>query len=267
MTAVPVRILLHTLAGLTYALVLGPIVIVVVTAFSPTEFFAFPPPGLSLRWFETFFANESLRGAFVRSLSLAALSSALATVVGTMAALYISRRRGWHITLMQSLFLAPLIFPAIVFGLALLLFYRLIGGVPEFLGLVIAHAILGTPFVVRSVSASVLAVDPALEEASQSLRASPLKTFRLVTMPLIWPGIISGALFAFILSLGELNTALFLTGPGVNTLPIEIFSYLQFQGGQLVIAAASAVQVGIIVALVIAVERVVGLRRIVRTPS
>jgi putative spermidine/putrescine transport system permease protein len=264
---VSARILLIGLAALTYVLVLGPIIIVLVTAFSPSEFFAFPPPGVSVRWFHAFFANESLRGAFMRSLSLAALSSALATVLGTMAALYIARRRGWLITVLQSLFLAPLIFPAIVFGLALLLFFKLIGGVPEFPGLVIAHAILGTPFVVRSVSASVLAVDPALEEAGQSLRASPFKTFLLVIMPLIWPGIISGGLFAFILSLGELNTALFLTGPGITTLPIEIFSYLQFQGGQLVIAAASAVQVGIIVVLVIAAERIVGLRRIVRSPS
>jgi putative spermidine/putrescine transport system permease protein len=262
-----VRLVLLTLAGLTYLLVLGPILIVLVTAFSPTEFFVFPPPGFSLRWFRSFFENESLRGAFMRSLWLAALSCAVATTLGTMAALYIARRRRLLFTVLQGLFLAPLIFPAIVLGLALLLFFKLIGGIPDFLGLVIAHAILGTPFVVRSVSASVLAVDPVLEEASQSLRAGPLRTFLLVTMPLIWPGIVSGALFAFILSLGELNTALFLTGPGVTTLPIEIFSYLQFQGGQLVIAAASAVQVGIILILVVAVERLVGLRRIVHSPS
>jgi putative spermidine/putrescine transport system permease protein len=239
------RVLLLTLAGLTYVLVLGPILIVLVTAFSPTEFFVFPPPGVSLRWFHAFFENESLRGAFLRSLWLAVLSCVVATTLGTMAALFIARRRGLVFTVLQSLFLAPLIFP----------------------GLVIAHAVLGTPFVVRAVSASVLAVDPVLEEASQSLRAGPFRTFLLITMPLIWPGIVSGALFAFILSLGELNTALFLTGPGVTTLPIEIFSYLQFQGGQLVIAAASAVQVGIVVVLVVVVERLVGLRRIVRSPS
>jgi putative spermidine/putrescine transport system permease protein len=258
------RILLLVLTGLSYLLVLGPILIVIVTAFSPTEFFVFPPPGLSLRWFYAFFENESLRDAFVRSLLLAALSCAVSTVLGTMAALFIARRRGFLCTILQSLFLAPLIFPAIVFGLSLLLFFKLIGGVPEFPSLVIAHSILGMPFVVRAVSGSLLAVDPVLEEASQSLRAGPLRTFLLVTMPLIWPGIISGALFAFILSLGELNTALFLTGPGVTTLPIEIFSYLQFQGGQLVIAAASAVQVGIILVLVVAAERLIGLRRIVR---
>ena len=261
------RALLIALAGLSYLLVLGPILIVIVTAFSPTEFFVFPPPSLSLRWFAAFFETESLRDAFVRSVWLAALSCVCATVVGTMAALAIARRRGWVFTTLQSLFLAPLIFPAIVFGLSLLMFFKLIGGVPAFPGLVIAHTILGTPFVVRAVSASVLAVDPVLEEASASLRAGPLRTFRLVTLPLIWPSIISGALFAFILSLGELNAALFLTGPGVTTLPIEIFSYLQFQGGQLVIAAASAVQVGIILVLVVAVERLIGLRRIVRSPS
>lgn len=84
-------------------------------------------------------------------------------------------------------------------------------------------------------------------------------------MPLIWPGILSGAMFAFIVSFGELNTALFLTGPGVTTLPIEIFSYLQFQGGQLVIAAASAVQVGMIALIVLLVERMVGLTRVIRS--
>lgn len=263
----PTRIVLLALAALTYVLVLGPILIVLVTAFSPTEFFVFPPPGISLRWFVAFIDNDSLRGAFVRSLWLATLSCLAATILGTMAALATARRRGLGATILQSLFLAPLIFPAIVFGLALLLYYKLIGGVPEFPGLVIAHAILGTPFVLRAVTASVLAVDPVLEEAGQSLRAGPITTFRLVTLPLIWPGIVSGALFAFILSLGELNTALFLTGPGVTTLPIEVFSYLQFQGGQLVIAAASAVQVGVILILVIAAERLVGLRRIVRSPS
>jgi putative spermidine/putrescine transport system permease protein len=259
------RVLLLILAGLTYLLVIGPIVIVVVTAFSPTEFFVFPPPGLSVRWFAAFFANDSLRAAFTFSLELALISAILAAVLGTMAALYVARRRGWIANLLQVLFLAPLIFPAIVFGLSLLIFYKMIGGVPVLPGLVIAHVVLGMPFVVRSVSSSVLAVDPVLEEAGQSLRANPLRNFWYVTLPLIWPGILSGAVFAFILSLGELNTALFLTGPGMTTLPIEIFSYLQFQGGQLVIAAASAVQVLMVVLLVFVAERLVGLRRIVRS--
>lgn len=259
------HIILVALAGLTYLLVLGPIVIVLITAFSPTDFFVFPPPGLSLRWFTAFFNTDSLRSAFLRSLQIACASAILATILGSMAALFVARRKGFLASLLQTLFLAPLIFPAIVLGLALLLFFKLIGGMPEFVGLVLAHSILGMPFVIRAVSASLLAVDPVLEEASQSLRAGPLRTFGLIILPLIWPGILSGAMFAFILSFGELNTALFLTGPGVTTLPIEIFSYLQFQGGQLVIAAASAVQVGMIAVMVVVLERLVGLSRVVRS--
>lgn len=259
------RALLVGLAVFSYAVVLVPILIVVVTAFSSSEFFAFPPKGFSTRWFEAFFASESMRGAFLRSLQIATIAALLATVLGTMASLVIARRKGMLINLAQSAFLAPLIFPAIVLGLALLIFYKRIGGVPEFLGLVIAHSVLGLPFVVRSVTSSLLAVDPALEEAGQSLKASPFAVFRFVVMPLIWPGMLAGGIFAFILSLGELNTALFLTGPGVTTLPIEIFSYLQFQGGQLVIAAASAVQVMMIVVIVLIAERLIGLKRIVRS--
>ena len=97
------RALLIGLAGLTYLLVLGPILIVLVTAFSPTEFFVFPPPSLSLRWFRAFFDNESLRDAFLRSLWLAALSCAVATVLGTMAALAIARRRGFAFTISAGL--------------------------------------------------------------------------------------------------------------------------------------------------------------------
>ncbi len=259
------RAVLLLLAGLTYLLVLGPILIVLITAFSASEFFAFPPKGLSLRWFVTFFATDSMRDAFLRSMQIAVVSAAAATILGTMASLSVARRKGLAVVLLQALFLAPLIFPAIVLGLSLLLFYKLIGGMPDFLGLAIAHTILGIPFVIRSVSASLLTVDPVLEEASQSLRAGPWRTFALILMPLIWPGILSGAMFAFIVSFGELNTALFLTGPGVTTLPIEIFSYLQFQGGQLVIAAASAVQVGMIALIVLLVERMVGLTRVIRS--
>ena len=106
-----------------------------------------------------------------------------------------------------------------------------------------------------------------MEEAGQSLKASPVDVFIFIIAPLIWPGMLAGGIFAFILSLGELNTALFLTGPGVTTLPIEIFSYLQFQGGQLVIAAASAIQVFMIIAIVLIAERLIGLKRIVRSES
>jgi putative spermidine/putrescine transport system permease protein len=260
----PAAILLVLLAGAAYLLVLGPILLVVASAFSAADFFSFPPSGPSLRWFTSFFATPELRAAFALSLELAFLAASTATVCGGLAAYYLARRQGWLASLAQGLFLAPLVFPTIVLGLALLLFYRAIGGLPLFLGLLIAHTVIGSPFALRAVLASLQALDPRLEEAGRSLGAGPWRSFRLVTLPLIWPGLLSGWTFAFIVSFGELNTALFLTGPGTTTLPIEIFSYLQFQGGQLVIAAASALQVGLILVVVLAVERLVGLTRILR---
>ncbi|MGH8713055.1 MAG: ABC transporter permease [Casimicrobiaceae bacterium] len=120
------------------------------------------------------------------------------------------------------------------------------------------------PYCFRTVLASVQALDPSLEEAGQSLGAGPISALFRIILPLIWQGVLSGWLFAFIVSFGELNTALFLSGPGLTTLPIEIFSYLQFQGSQLVIAAASTLQIGLIVLMVAAIERIVGMGRIIR---
>jgi putative spermidine/putrescine transport system permease protein len=249
--------------AVAFALIIVPILIVVITAFSPGDYFEFPPRGLSTRWFVEFFRLKEMRNAFTLSLELALLAATLATIFGTMGALFLARRRGVLAGLLQSLFLAPLVFPTIILGVALLLLYKTIG-VPVFPGLLLAHCIIGMPYGFRTVLASAQALDPALEEAGQSLGAGPLRTLFVVTLPLVWQGVVSGWLFAFIVSFGELNTALFLTGPGLTTLPIEIFSYLQFQGSQLVIAAASTLQIALIVVMVTTIERIVGLGRIIR---
>jgi len=252
-----------TATVIAFALIVLPIAIVVVTAFSPLDYFEFPPRSLSLRWFVEFFRLENMRNAFTLSLELAVLAATIATITGTAGALFLARRRGVVAGLLQSLFLAPLVFPTIILGVALLLLYKTIG-MPVFPGLLLAHCIVGLPYGFRTVLGSAQALDPALEEAGQSLGAGPVRTLFLVTLPLIWPGVLSGWLFAFIVSFGELNTALFLTGPGITTLPIEIFSYLQFQGSQLVIAAASTLQIALIVVMVTTIERIVGLGRIIR---
>jgi putative spermidine/putrescine transport system permease protein len=249
--------------AVAFALIIVPILIVVITAFSPGDYFEFPPRGLSTRWFVEFFRLKEMRNAFTLSLELALLAATLATIFGTMGALFLARRRGLVAGLLQSLFLAPLVFPTIILGVALLLLYKTIG-MPVFPGLLLAHCIIGMPYGFRTVLASAQALDPALEEAGQSLGAGPLRTLFVVTLPLVWQGVVSGWLFAFIVSFGELNTALFLTGPGLTTLPIEIFSYLQFQGSQLVIAAASTLQIALIVVMVTTIERIVGLGRIIR---
>jgi putative spermidine/putrescine transport system permease protein len=259
----PGRLLQRMTNLLALLLILGPISIVILVSFSPSDFFAFPPRALSVRWFREFFHLASMRGAFLLSLEIALAASLLATILGTLASLFLSRRRGPAASLLNALFLSPLVFPTIIIGVALLLFFRRIG-MPILPGLILAHVLIGTPYCIRSILTSLQGFDISLEEAGQSLGASPFRTFWLITLPLIRPGLLSGWLFAFIVSFGELNTALFLTGPGVTTLPIEIFSYLQFQGSQLVIAAASTLQVCLIVILVLTIERLVGLGSIVR---
>jgi putative spermidine/putrescine transport system permease protein len=253
---------LKLVTGIVLVLTLGPILIILLFAFSSAETLSFPPPGFSLRWFREFFALAEMRNAFVLSLGLAFVSACLAGLLGMLAAIYASRRSGWLASLLQMLFMAPLIFPTIILGLSLLLLYRTIG-IGTLSGLLIAHVVVCLPYAFRSIVAALQGQDGTLEEAGQSLGAGPIRSFVLITLPIIWPAILSGWLFAFIVSFGELNAALFLTGPGIVTLPIEIFSYLQFQGSQLVVAAASALQVLIIIVILIAAERILGAKRIV----
>lgn len=258
------NILLAAITALVFVLLLGPLLVVIVTAFSPADFFQFPPTGFSLRWFADFFSRAEMRGAFTLSVELAVFASSVATVLGVMAALATVRSGRRASGFFQALYMAPLVFPTIILGLSLLMCYRYVG-MPVLAGLAVAHVLVGMPYCFRATFASLQSFDHSLDEAGQSLGAAPLTCFLLVTLPLIWPGVLSGWLFAFIVSFGELNTALFLTGPGVTTLPIEIFGFLQFDGGQLVIAAASALQIAMILLIVLVMERAIGLARMVRS--
>src|SRR5258707_14251826 len=119
----PLAVILPMVTALAFFVIIGPITIVVVAAFSPTEFFTFPPPGVSLRWFVEFFRLDNMRGAFLFSLEVALIAATVASVLGTGGALFLARRSGPLATLLQGLFLAPLVFPTIILGLALLLLY------------------------------------------------------------------------------------------------------------------------------------------------
>jgi putative spermidine/putrescine transport system permease protein len=255
--------LLKMIVGIALCLVIGPIVVVLVVSFSAGTSISFPPPGFSLRWFAAFFSMEEMRNAFILSVVLAFAAACGSTFLGLLGAIYVTRTRNAFSGLMQALMIAPLVFPAIILGLALLLIYRTIH-MPVTLGLFVAHIVVCLPYAFRAVLTSLQSFDTTLEEAGQSLGASPLKAFLRVTLPIIWPGVLAGWLFAFVVSFGELNAALFLTGPGVVTLPIEIFNYLQFQGNQLVVAAASALQVLVIAIVLIVAQQVIGAKQIVQ---
>ncbi len=185
-----------------------------------------------------FFRLDNMRNAFVLSLELALLSGTIAAVLGTMGALFLARRRGVMAGLLHSLFLAPLVFPTIILGLALLLLYKSVG-LPVFPGLVLAHCVIGMPYCFRTVLASVQALDPSLEEAGQSLGAGPISTLFLVTLPLIWQGVVSGWPFALCRLVRRIEHGPVLERTGIDAAADRDLQLPAVSGSQLVIAAAS----------------------------
>lgn len=249
---------LYVFCAAVFFYLILPILIVVPMSFSASRFLQFPPPGLSLRWYARYLGDAEWIGATLRSLLVAGLVTAICTVLGTMAALGLVRGTFRGKQLVNSLIVSPMIVPVIIVAIALYFFYApfkawgmpLIGTVP---GLVIAHSLLALPLVVINVSATLKGFDRNLELASQSLGAGPLVTFRRITLPLIRPGIVSGALFAFITSFDELVIAIFISGSTARTLPVKMWEGIRLEIDP-TIAAVSTLLIGLSVALLLAME-------------
>ncbi len=207
---------------------LAPIVVVVATAFGTSPYPVFPPAGLTLKWFERFLGSPDMVHSTELSAVLSLTSTLCASAIGTLAALALVRHRFRAKAAISALLLSPILFPGVVLGLALLVAFTRIGLAQTFPGLVAAHTVLIVPFVIRLVMASLAAVDGSIEEAARNLGAGRLRTFFRITLPIIRPGLLAGALFGFIVSFDELVITLFLAGPGLQTLPIRIFSSIEY---------------------------------------
>ncbi|WP_315718883.1 MULTISPECIES: ABC transporter permease [unclassified Bradyrhizobium] len=242
---------------------LAPIAIVIVFALNPTPFIQFPPVGVSLRWFEKFFASRDFMHALLFSIEVAAMTTVAATVLGASAALAIARGNLPGSRLIVATMLSPLMLPAILTGLALFQSYVLLDvGRPTW-GLVAGHTLVTIPYVVRTTLAVLHNFDVRLEEAAQNLGASPTRTFFEVTLPLVKPGVMAGGIFAFIVSFDQFPVSLFLVAPGGETLPVTLFNYLKFDLDG-TIGAASVVSILLAFIVVIALDRTVGLRSYVK---
>ncbi|ADB49004.1 ABC transporter permease [Conexibacter woesei] len=238
----PGRIALWAFGVLVGLWLILPTLVVIPVGFSERASFAFPPDGLSLRWYRNFFEDPAWIGALGNSLLIGLLSAALATVLGTAAALGLARwssRRGRPVT--RALLLSPLVLPGIVIAIAIYAVFlklRLLGTVQ---GFVLAHAMLGMPLVLVAVTASLEGFDARLERAAASLGAGPWATARQVTLPLIAPGVLSGALFAFMTSFDEVMVALFIKSPYLETLPVKMFASMSRDVDPTIAAAASLI--------------------------
>jgi putative spermidine/putrescine transport system permease protein len=245
-----------------YAFLLAPILIVVATSFNATALNAFPPRGLSLRWYGEFLRSPGFTSAFRFSLELGALASLGATLIGFVTAYGIVRFLHRRRELGQSLVLLPVMIPHVLIGMALLLMFTVVP-FPGYGGLLVGHIVIALPFTVAAITASLDGTDPMIEQAAMTLGASRLRALLEIVVPLAAPGLLSALLFGFIVSFGDVYISLFLAGPGMTTLPIEIFTYMLWESTP-VVAAITTVQVLMIIGLGLFVERLVGLRRIFR---
>ena len=244
-----------------YVFLLAPLLVVVLASFNSADFLSFPPRGFSLRWYRALWESEVWGDSFRLSLLLTAVVTPLALIIGTLAAYALVRYSFPGKGAMATLVMAPLVMPQIVLGIALLNYMSGLGLVGSLTGLILGHLVVTLPFTVRLVSISVHNLDPALERAAENLGATPLQTFWRVTLPLLRPGIVAGAIFAAIISFGELAVTLLIAGARTTTLPLRIFNYTEYNFDP-AINAVSTIFVVLALVLIIVLDRLIGLVRI-----
>lgn len=245
------RALLYAVAAVVGFFLVAPTLIVVPMSFSSGSRLEFPPPGFSTRWYANFFQSSMWTDAAVDSLEVALLTVLVATSLGTLTALGLVRGRFPGKALAQALVLSPAIVPVVIVAIGtyfVFIRWRLQGTLT---GLVIAHTALALPLVVVTVGTSLRTLDRTVELAAQSLGAGPWRTFRRITLPLILPGVVAGALFAFVTSWDEVVVAIFMTSPLFRTLPVVMWSQVRSQIDPTIAAVASMLMAITVLTLVL----------------
>ncbi|MGI9494022.1 MAG: ABC transporter permease [Geminicoccaceae bacterium] len=245
----PERVWHYAFHGICIAIfffLMFPLLVIIPLSFNAVPFFTFTqemltldPAGYSTKWYEDFFTNLNWRGAVWNSLIIAFFSTIIATSLGTLAALGLSRAHMPARTLVMSILISPMIVPLIISAAGMFFFYSRVGLQGTHIGVILAHAALGTPFVVITVTATLVGFDHSLTRAAQNLGATPARTFFKVQMPLILPGVISGALFAFITSFDEVVVVLFVGSFKQRTIPWQMFSGIREQISPTILAVAT----------------------------
>lgn len=254
----PTRVFLGLSCLLVAIWLIAPTLVIIPMSFNEKKSLAFPPSGMSLQWYRNFFENPAWFGSFVNSLKIAAVVSLVATAVGTAAAIGIEKLSRTAGGMIRALLISPMIVPGVVLAIgiyAVYLDHQLVGTIT---GFVLAHTLLAVPFVLIAVGANLQVFDSRLETAAASLGASRLMTFRTITLPLIAPGIVSGALFAFVTSFDEVIVALFINSPYLKTLPVQIFSSMTRDADPTVAAVGTIILIS--TTLVISCGLLVGTR-------
>jgi putative spermidine/putrescine transport system permease protein len=254
------------LATIALFILVGPVLIVLITSFTDNRSLKFPPTGFSLEWYAELFdaaRSRQIHRAAGNSLEVALWATTLATLFGTAASLAIARSGRQSARMLDTMFMSPMILPGVAFGLAALMYFTFLGFRPSLNLIMLGHAIIIVPFVVRTTAASLSQLEPALLESSASLGASWFYTLRRVTLPIIAPGIFAGAFLAFMASIDNVPVSLFLSGPRSDMLPIRLWGMIE-STLDVRVAAISGVFISTVILLMLVMERVVGLTKRMR---
>jgi putative spermidine/putrescine transport system permease protein len=239
---------------------LAPMLVVCYLAFSPVGYFQFPAETLSLQWFSRLWETPALLESFYRSIALAAVIVPLTGVLAVSSALALRRSTFRGKAVLDAMFAAPIIVPSLVIGVALLQVYATAGLTNTYIGVLAAHVVVTVPYFIRAVYVSLATRQDHLEEAAESLGADPWRVFWTVTFPSIQPGIVSGAIFAFVISLDEFNVTLFIVGRNTQTAPVALYNYW-FENANPTVAALSVLIIIIGFAAAWLADRTVSLER------
>lgn len=236
----------RVLCGMIFFFLIAPIVIIIPLSFNSVPFFtftdamlSFDPAGYSTKWYEDFFTDLNWQGAVQNSFIIAVFSTLISTTLGTIAALGLSRAEMPAKTVVMGILISPMIVPLIISAAGMFFFYTNIGLASTHLGVILAHAALATPFVVITVTATLVGFDQSLIRAAATLGATPVVTFFRVIVPLILPGVISGALFAFVTSFDEVVVVKFVGSYEQRTIPWAMFSGIREQISPTILAVAT----------------------------
>ena len=255
---------LRILCALVLLFLIVPVLVIVPLSFNSGSFLVYPLQGFSLRWYEALFTSADWMRSLKNSMLIAPAATFLAVVLGTLAAVGLTRAEFRGKALLMTILISPMVVPVVIIGVASYLFFAPLGMGNSYLSLILVHAVLGVPFVIITVSATLQGFNYNLVRAAASLGASPLTAFLRVTLPLIAPGVISGALFAFATSFDEVVVTLFLAGPEQITLPRQMFSGIR-ENLSPTIAAAATLLIGFSIALLLTLEWLRGRAEKLRT--
>jgi putative spermidine/putrescine transport system permease protein len=236
----------RVICGLIFFFLMAPILVIIPLSFNAENFFtftpgmlAFDPEAYSLRHYEDFFTNPSWQQALRNSLTIAPMATLISVSLGTLAAIGLSQSHVPFKGAIMAIMISPMIVPLIISAAGMYFFYSRVGLQGTYWGVVLAHAALGIPFVIITVTATMVGFDRSLTRAAASLGANPVTTFFKVQMPLILPGVISGGLFAFITSFDEVVVVIFVGSAGQQTLPWQMFTGLREQISPTILAVAT----------------------------